>query len=485
MSVTVRIPTPLRSLTGGADELKVEATSVRALIESLEEQHSGMKAQLLDGGGKLRRFVNVYLNDEDIRFRDGLDTPLEDNDVVAIIPAIAGGADAPAWPRMLQKLKREIAEIEPADVLQARDSKGVVIVDVRDTEEFNEGHIAGAIHLPRSFLEMRAENLLKDRKVSSVVYCAGGVRSLLTAESRRRLGYSRVSSMAGGFGRWKNQGLPFVKPRVLSPEDRRRYARHLSIPEVGEEGQLKLLDARVLMIGAGGLGSPAAYYLAAAGVGTIGLVDFDVVDESNLQRQILHTTDRVGKPKTESARQTLLALNPGIQVKTFEERLSSDNVERLFGDFDIIVDGSDNFPTRYLVNDACVLQKKPNVHGSVYRFEGQVTIFWPGDGPCYRCLYPEPPPPEMAPSCAEAGVLGVLPGVVGLLEAVETIKIILGKGAPLVGRLLTYDALRAEFRELKLRRDPQCLYCKDGVEFPGFVDYEQFCARPTEAVRTS
>ncbi len=485
MSVTVRIPTPLRSLTGGADEVKLEATSVRALIDSLEDKHGGFKAQLLDGEGKLRRFVNVYLNDEDIRFREGLDTALGDNDVVAIIPAIAGGAGDASWPRMLQKLKREIAEVEPADVLQTRESEGTVIVDVRDTEEFNEGHIEGAIHLPRSFLEMRAENLLKDREASIVVHCAGGVRSLLAAESLRRLGYARVQSMAGGFGRWKNQGLPFVKPRVLSGEDRRRYARHLSIPEVGEAGQLKLLDARVLMIGAGGLGSPAAYYLAAAGVGTLGLVDFDVVDESNLQRQILHTTDRVGKPKTESARQTLLALNPGIEVKTFEERLSSENVERLFRDFDIIVDGSDNFPTRYLVNDACVLQKKPNVHGSVYRFEGQVTVFWAGQGPCYRCLYPEPPPPELAPSCAEAGVLGILPGVVGLLEAVETIKIILGMGIPLVGRLLTYDALRAEFRELKLRRDPQCRYCRDGVEFPGFIDYEQFCARPTDAVRTS
>ena len=485
MSVTVRIPTPLRSLTGGADEIKVEAASVRALIDLLEEKHSGIKAQLLDGEGKLRRFVNVYLNDEDIRFREGLDTTLGDNDVVAIIPAIAGGADAASWARLLQKLKHEIDEVEPAEVLQTRESEGVVIVDVRDTEEFNEGHIEGAIHLPRSFLEMRAENLLKDREASIVVHCARGVRSLLAAESLRRLGYNRVRSMAGGFGRWKSQGFPFVNPRVLSAEDRRRYARHLSIPEVGEEGQLKLLDARVLMIGAGGLGSPAAYYLAAAGVGTIGLVDFDVVDESNLQRQILHTTDRIGKPKTESARQTLLALNPGIEVKTFDERLSSDNVERLFGDFDIVVDGSDNFPTRYLVNDACVLQKKPNVHGSVYRFEGQVTIFWPGEGPCYRCLYPEPPPPEMAPSCAEAGVLGILPGVVGLLEAVETVKIILGKGSLLVGRLLTYDALRAEFRELKLRRDPQCQYCKDGSKFPGFVDYEQFCSRPAPAVRTS
>ena len=297
----------------------------------------------------------------------------------------------------------------------------------------------------------------------------------------QRLGYECVASMVGGFTSWRNEGREFTTPRLLSEADRRRYQRHLAIPEVGEEGQLKLLDSRVLLVGAGGLGCPAAYYLAAAGVGTLGILDFDVVDETNLQRQILHTADRVGTSKTESARQSLLALNPGIEVVPIEARLTSENVESIFRDFEIIVDGSDNFPTRYLVNDACVLLGRPNVHGSVYRFEGQVTVFHPPHGPCYRCLYPEPTPAELAPSCADAGVLGILPGVVGLLEAVETVKLILGIGNPLIGRLLQYDALRAEFVELKIRRDPQCPYCGDGTEFPGFVDYEAFCAGTTAA----
>jgi molybdopterin/thiamine biosynthesis adenylyltransferase/rhodanese-related sulfurtransferase/molybdopterin converting factor small subunit len=480
MAVSVRIPTPLRTLTGGADEVSVQAGSVRALIDALEERHRGIKGHICDADGRLRRFVNLYLNDEDIRFQKGLDTPLKEGDVVAIIPAIAGGA-GPTWPELLKRLKQEIPEVSPEETAAARQRPGTVILDVRDKEEFNEGHIEGAVHLPRSFLEMKVEAALKDRSAPIIVHCAGGVRSLLAAESLKRLGYTQVRSMAGGFAKWKDLGLPFVKPRVLGDAERRRYSRHLTIPEVGEAGQIKLMEARVLMVGAGGLGSPAAYYLAAAGVGSLGIVDFDKVDESNLQRQILHTTDRVGKPKTESARQTLTALNPLVQVRTFEERLSSANVERIFRDFDVVVDGSDNFPTRYLVNDACVLLKIPNVHGSVYRFEGQATVFWPGKGPCYRCLYPEPPPPELAPSCAEAGVLGVLPGVVGLLEAVETIKIILGKGEPLVGRLLCYDALRAEVSEVRLRRDPNCRYCRDGAAFPGFVDYEQFCARPAEA----
>jgi molybdopterin/thiamine biosynthesis adenylyltransferase len=266
-----------------------------------------------------------------------------------------------------------------------------------------------------------------------------------------------------------------VTPEILKESDRERYARHLSIDEVGEAGQLKLLKAKVLCVGAGGLGSPAAYYLAAAGVGTLGIIDDDVVDRTNLQRQILHSDDRVGQLKTESAKRTLNGLNPDIQIRTFNERLTKQNVDALFKDFDVILDGCDNFPTRYLVNDACVRYRKPNVHGSIFRFEGQVTVFWPGRGPCYRCLFPEPPPPEMAPSCAEAGVLGVLPGVIGVLEAIEAIKIVLGKGDLLVGRLLTYDALEARFRELKLRRNPQCHYCAEGKEFPGYVDYEGFC----------
>lgn len=379
-------------------------------------------------------------------------------------------------------LRAQIKEVRPAEVKSMRESdRSLVLIDVRERDEVEQGHIPGAIHIPRGFLELRIENTVPDRQTRIVTYCGGGTRSLLAAESLQRLGYEDVASMVGGFTMWRNEGHEFTTPQVLSEADRRRYLRHLAIPEVGEEGQLKLLDGRVLLVGAGGLGCPAGFYLAAAGVGTLGVVDFDVVDESNLQRQILHTADRVGTSKTESARQSLLALNPGIEVVPIEAKLTRENVESIFRDFDIIVDGSDNFPTRYLVNDACVLLDKPNVHGSVYRFEGQVTVFHPPHGPCYRCLYPEPTPAELAPSCADAGVLGVVPGVLGLLEAVETVKLILGVGNPLIGRLLQYDALRAEFVELKIRRDPQCPYCRDGAEFPGFVDYEAFCADTTAA----
>jgi len=380
---------------------------------------------------------------------------------------------------LMSQIRSHVKEVTPAEV-RARLDRGepFTLLDVREKEEVDQGHLPGATHVPRGFLELRIEGLVPDRKTPIVAYCAGGNRSLLAAEGLQRLGYENVLSMAGGFTQWRNEGNPVVVPRRLSEADRRRYSRHLMIPEVGEAGQIKLLGAKVLLVGAGGLGCPAAYYLAAAGVGTLGVVDFDKVDESNLQRQILHTVDRVGTPKTESARKTLLALNPAVNVVPIEARLSSSNVESIFRGYDIVLDGSDNFPTRYLVNDACVLLKKPNVHGSVYRFEGQVTVFHPPAGPCYRCLYPEPPPAELAPSCADAGVLGVLPGVVGLLEAVETVKLILGVGDSLVGRLLHYDALKAEFRMLKLRRDPKCRYCGDGVTFPGFVDYEMFCASP-------
>jgi molybdopterin/thiamine biosynthesis adenylyltransferase/rhodanese-related sulfurtransferase len=380
---------------------------------------------------------------------------------------------------LMRKIREQVKEIPPAEVRAAQErGDSFVLIDVREKDEVDQGHLPGATHVPRGFLELRIEGLVPDRNTPIVAYCAAGNRSLLAAESLQRLGYASVVSMSGGFTQWRNEGNPVVVPRHLSDSDRRRYSRHLMIPEVGEAGQLKLMESKVLLVGAGGLGCPAAYYLAAAGVGTLGVVDFDKVDESNLQRQILHTVDRVGTPKTESARKALLALNPTIQVLPIEARLSSANVEEIFKDYDIVVDGSDNFPTRYLVNDACVLLKKPNVHGSVYRFEGQVSVFHPPAGPCYRCLYPEPPPAEMAPSCADAGVLGVLPGVVGLLEAVETVKLILGAGDTLVGRLLHYDALKAEFRTLRLRRDPKCRYCGDGARFPGFVDYERFCANP-------
>jgi molybdopterin/thiamine biosynthesis adenylyltransferase/rhodanese-related sulfurtransferase len=343
-----------------------------------------------------------------------------------------------------------------------------VLVDVREQDEVDQGIIPGAIHIPRGFLEMRIEDAVRDHSTPLVVYCAGGVRSLFAAESLQQLGYTDVTSMAGGFNGWKSAGLLWRLPQALTPDQRRRYSRHLLIPEVGEEGQRKLLDAKVLLVGAGGLGSPAALYLAAAGVGTLGIIDADVVDDSNLQRQILHTTDRVGVPKVESARVAIEGINPDVKVIQHEVRLDQSNVLDIFAGYDIILDGTDNFATRYLINDACVLLGKPNAHGSIFRFEGQATTFMPGEGPCYRCLFPTPPPPELAPSCAEAGVLGLLPGTIGVIQATEVAKLILGIGEPLVGRLLTYDALAMEFRELRLSRDPACPMC--GPDAPTSLD---------------
>ena len=388
----------------------------------------------------------------------------------------------PTFYEILQDLRQKMREVDPQEVSSSQKANSsVIILDVREKEEWQEGHVPGVLHIPRGFLELEVEELLPDKTTPIICQCAGGIRSLFAAKTLRDMGYEDVSSMSGGFKAWKEAGLPFEVPQVFSSVERTRYGRHIRIPEVGEKGQRQMLDSKVLIIGAGGLGSAAAYYLAAAGVGTIGIVDFDVVDASNLQRQILHTTDRIGQPKVESAKASLLALNPGIRVETHAVKLTSDNVEKILKPYDIVIDGSDNFPTRYLVNDACVLLQKPNIHGSVQRFAGQVTIFYPRrhgshQGPCYRCLYPEPPPPELAPSCAEAGVLGILPGVMGLLQAVETLKLILDQGQPLIGRLLCYDALRAQFSELKLRPDPECSYCAPGKKFPGFVDYEQFCA---------
>jgi molybdopterin/thiamine biosynthesis adenylyltransferase len=318
--------------------------------------------------------------------------------------------------------------------------------------------VPGATFIPRGFLELRIEDKV-GKEEDVVVYCAGGTRSLLAAQTLKRMGYEKVRSLSGGFTKWKDGGNPWQKPQLLSAAQRNRYSRHLLIPEVGEAGQLKLLNAKVLCIGAGALGSPVALYLAAAGVGTLGIADADVVDESNLQRQILHTTDRVGKPKTESAKITLNALNPEVKVIEHRVRVDRDNAIELFKQYDVIVDGSDNFSTRYLVNDVCVMLNKPQVHGSIFRFDGQMTTFVPHQGPCYRCLFPEPPPPEFAPSCQEAGVLGVLPGVIGVLEAIETIKIILGKGKLLTGRLIAYDALNQTFKEMKFKRDPNCAAC--------------------------
>ncbi len=350
-----------------------------------------------------------------------------------------------------------------------------VLIDVREKEEFRDGHLAGALSLPRGFLEMQVEAAVPEKDRPIIAYCQSGTRSLLAGGLLKEMGYSDVRSMAGGYGAWKGAGKPWEQPFRFTQEQLERYSRHFLLGEVGEEGQAKLLQSRVLCLGAGGLGSPVAFYLAAAGVGRIGIVDNDVVDMSNLQRQILHTNDRVGMPKTESAAKTLRALNPDVEVIEHRLRIDSSNVLDVFADYDIIVDGCDNFPTRYLVNDACVMLGKTNVHGSIFQFEGQATVFQPGEGPCYRCLFPEPPPPGMAPSCQEAGVLGVLPGLVGCIQALETMKLILGAGEPLIGRLAHLDTLAMNVRIMKLRRDPECPMCGENPTITELIDYEEFC----------
>ncbi|MGZ4338295.1 MAG: molybdopterin-synthase adenylyltransferase MoeB [Gaiellaceae bacterium] len=378
---------------------------------------------------------------------------------------------------LLQQTRSEISEIDATHARERIESGEPVVLDVREQDEWDEGHIPGAVHVPRGHLESRIERLAPDAARPVVVYCSQGNRSVFAAKTLEELGYEDVVSLAGGFTDWKRNGFPVQLQAGLDAPRRARYSRHLLIPEVGEEGQLKLLDSKVLLIGAGGLGSPASLYLAAAGVGRIGIVDADVVDESNLQRQIVHSTDSLGEPKVESAKRTIEALNPDVEVVAYKERLTSENVERILADgWDVIVDGADNFPTRYLVNDASIWHKIPVVHGSIYRFEGQVTVFKPHEGPCYRCLFPTPPPPELAPSCAEGGVLGVLPGVIGSLQASEALKLALGIGEPLVGRLLLFDALAATFDEVKLRRDPACPVCGESPTITDYVDYVEFCS---------
>jgi sulfur-carrier protein adenylyltransferase/sulfurtransferase len=377
---------------------------------------------------------------------------------------------------LLQQVKGEIDEVDSTHARELIAEESPAIVDVREREEWDEGHLPGAVHVPRGHLESRIESAAPDKSRPVLVYCASGNRSAFAAKTLEELGYDHVVSLAGGFTDWKRNGNSFEIPEALDESKRRRYSRHLLIPEVGEEGQLKLLQSRVLLIGAGGLGSPASLYLAAAGVGTIGIVDDDTVDETNLQRQIVHSTERLGDSKADSAKLTIEALNPDVTVKVFKERLTSENVDRILGEgWDVIVDGADNFPTRYLLNDASVWHHIPVVHGSIYRFEGQVTVFKPHEGPCYRCLFPQPPPPELAPSCAEGGVLGVLPGVIGSLQANEGLKLALGIGEPLVGRLLMFDALAGTFTEIRLRRDPDCPVCGENPTITDYIDYVEFC----------
>ena len=379
-----------------------------------------------------------------------------------------------ATPReLLNAAKAEIREIDAADVASRLDH--FRLLDVREPDEYEQGAVPGAVHVPRGQLEFSIEGRLTDKNAPIAVYCAGGVRSAFAARTLQELGYTDVVSVIGGFNKWKDDGLPWTTPRTLSADQRNRYQRHLLLPEVGEAGQQKLLDAKVLMLGAGGLGSPAALYLAAAGVGTIGIIDMDVVDASNLQRQILHNLDRIGDRKVDSAKKTLTAMNPDLKVVTYDTRLGADNVLSIIDGYDIIVDGTDNFPTRYLVNDAALLKNIPVVHGSIFRFEGQVTVFHPYVGPCYRCMIPEPPPAELAPSCAEAGVLGVLPGIVGSIQALETIKVLLELGDPLVGRLLSFDALDESFRTFKVRRNPACPACGENAGEIVIAEYDEFC----------
>ena len=360
----------------------------------------------------------------------------------------------PSFRELLSATKQEITEIDTATAAGWIAERSPVVLDVREPDEYEQGALADAIHIPRGHLEAQIENSVPDHSAEIIIYCAGGVRSAFAAKTLAELGYPNSVSMDGGFGRWKDEGRPWSTPASLGPEQRNRYQRHLLLPEVGEAGQLKLLEAKVLMLGAGGLGSPAALYLAAAGVGTIGIIDMDVVDESNLQRQILHNVDRVGDRKVDSAKKTLTSINPDIDVVTYDTRLGADNVLDILSGWDVVVDGADNFPSRYLLNDASVKLGIPVVHGSIFRFEGQVTVFDPLNGPTYRDYLPEPPPAELAPSCAEAGVLGVLPGIVGSIQALETIKLILGIGDSLSGRIVAFDSLEMTFREFRLRPDP-------------------------------
>ena len=363
---------------------------------------------------------------------------------------------------LLREARSQIKEVSAQEV-ETLPAGAATIVDVREASEWEQGHLPGANHISKSYIEQQIEGAVPDRDAPVILYCAGGVRSLFAAQTLAEMGYTNVASMAGGFGAWKGAGLEFETPVVLNAEQKQRYSRHLLIPEVGSAGQAKLLGSRALLIGAGGLGSPSALYLAAAGVGTIGIVDFDIVDLSNLQRQIIHTTARIGERKVESARIAIEALNPDIKVIAHEEMLVAANVERIIAGYDVILDGTDTFETRYILNDAAVAAGIPVIHASVFRFEGQLTTFIPYVGPCYRCLYPTPPPPELAPGCSVAGVLGVVPGILGLLQTNEALKVLLGIGQTLAGRLVLFDALETEFTELKLRRDPNCPVCSDAA----------------------
>jgi molybdopterin/thiamine biosynthesis adenylyltransferase/rhodanese-related sulfurtransferase len=376
---------------------------------------------------------------------------------------------------LLRETKSRIQEVDTAQAAVDVDRAGTVVLDVREPDEYEQGALPGAVHIPRGHLESQVEGRIPDHAAHIVIYCAGGTRSAFAADTLTQLGYTDVVSVIGGFNKWKDEGRPWKAPVSLSADQRNRYQRHILLPEVDVAGQAKLLDSKVLLLGAGGLGSPAALYLAAAGVGTLGIIDMDVVDASNLQRQILHNVDRIGERKVDSAKKTLTMLNPDVNVVTYDVRLGADNVLDIFAGYDVIVDGTDNFPTRYLVNDASLKLDIPVVHGSIFRFEGQASVYLPHQGPCYRCQVPEPPPPELAPSCSEAGVLGVLCGIIGSIQAMEAVKLLLGIGDSLAGRLLAYDSLEQSFRTFKVNRDPECPACSIPKHDLVIAEYDGLC----------
>jgi sulfur-carrier protein adenylyltransferase/sulfurtransferase len=452
----VLIPGPLRRHTGGAQELPCEGTDLRSVLLALATACPQLQPVLFDDSGALRRCLGYFVNDEDSRALDGEHTALGPGDRLEILPALAGGVRYPQW---IEALRREVPQVEAATLLAALGGDSPLrprLVDVRSAEEWEMGHVPGSLHLDRGFLETNAEALLPGLEQPVVVVCENGSRSLFAAHALQQLGYRDVANLDGGLHAWKDAGGVLQAPPALAASERRRYLRQLALPEVGEAGQQRLARARVLIVGAGGLGSPVALYLAAAGVGTLTLVDADRVDESNLQRQLLHSTDRVGLPKTTSAMLALRALNPSVRVLERQERFGAANASALVAEHDVVVDGSDNLPTRYAIDTACTAHGRPWVHGAVFRFEGQVSVFDARRGPCYRCLHAEPPPPELAPSCADAGVLGALPGVVGTLQATEVLKLLLDIGQPLIGRVLRYDALAGRVRELRFARRESC-----------------------------
>jgi sulfur-carrier protein adenylyltransferase/sulfurtransferase len=460
VSVTIRLPAILRSHLGGAAAVIAEGATVGEVLRGAAAGHPGFGAAVFEANGSLRRFLNVFLGDEDVRYLQGLDTPVPDGATLLIFPAAAGGEEAPL-------------EITPAELV-AGFTGGALVVDMRFTDQLALGRLPGARWLgPDPVEAVAAEVPVGDAEI--VLVCAEGIRSLAAAAELRSRGYRRAASLAGGFERWRGEGRPWEPEEGPDPDRLARYSRQLLLPEVGAAGQARLLASRVLLVGAGGLGSPIALYLAAAGVGTLGLVDPDVVEESNLQRQVIHDREHLGRLKVDSAADAIGRLNPDVAVVRHPVRLTAANALMVLDDYDLVVDGADNFPTRYLLNDAALRLRKPVVYGAVYRFEGQATVVLPYAGPCYRCLFPEPPPPELSPSCAEVGVLGVLPGIIGSIQAAEVLKHLLGVGESLVGRLLAYDALTQEMATLRVRRDPRCPACSDESRPPSLVDYDDSC----------